>query len=141
MVKSLKVTQVIYLKCSKKHFPDQVHRYIIFGYNVPKLFIPLKIFNGIRNFSFMFRSSSLRNVQRSMSLFFFRLHAVRSWRRDGGGQPRRKKRSTGSGLVVGCAGTLPMRRPNVNVDSSTLFERPPVTPSDSLDEVAFKIPR
>ncbi|KAF6201683.1 hypothetical protein GE061_004077 [Apolygus lucorum] len=74
-----------------------------------------------------------------MSLFFFRLHAVRSWRRDG--QPRRKKRSGGSGLVVGCAGTLPMRRPNVNVDSSTLFERPPVTPSDSLDEVAFKIPR
>nr|XP_024217836.1 potassium channel subfamily T member 2 isoform X1 [Halyomorpha halys] len=70
-----------------------------------------------------------------MSLFFFRLHAVRARRRD----MKPKKRS--SGLMVGCAGTLPMRRPNINFNNSSLFERPPPSPSDSLDEVAFRIPR
>ncbi|CAH1394504.1 unnamed protein product [Nezara viridula] len=70
-----------------------------------------------------------------MSLFFFRLHAVRARRRE----MKPKKRS--SGLMVGCAGTLPMRRPNINFNNSSLFERPPPSPSDSLDEVAFRIPR
>ncbi|KAK9500992.1 hypothetical protein O3M35_002134 [Rhynocoris fuscipes] len=74
-----------------------------------------------------------------MSLFFFRLHTVRACRRAEG-RPRKKFR-TPTSLMVGCAGTLPMRRPNSNVNNSSMFERPPVTPSDSLDEVAFKIPR
>ncbi|XP_065161092.1 potassium channel subfamily T member 2 isoform X4 [Atheta coriaria] len=66
-----------------------------------------------------------------MSMYFFRLHNLRreeDKKRRARAQQKRKgfSRYANAGLTLA---------------PSRLFERPPLTPSDSLDEVAFQIPR
>lgn len=64
-----------------------------------------------------------------MSVFFFRLHNLR---REEEKKQRRKKQ--GSGQLT--------RDPSpLTLAPSRLFEKSPVTPSDSLDEIALQIPR
>ncbi|XP_046668901.1 uncharacterized protein LOC124359832 [Homalodisca vitripennis] len=63
-----------------------------------------------------------------MSVFFFRLHNLR---REEENKRRRNKSGTGCGML----------RSNLTLAPSRLFERTPLTPSDSLDEIALKIPR
>lgn len=80
-----------------------------------------------------------------MSLFFFRLHNLRREEEN----KRRKKANSGSSTSTG--GGMQQRRSislgrhryhgTVAVKSSRLFERTPLTPSDSLDEIALQIPR
>ncbi|KAJ3663714.1 hypothetical protein Zmor_007941 [Zophobas morio] len=67
-----------------------------------------------------------------MSMYFFRLHNLRRAEED-----KKKKQQRRKGRVVGCH-----RYANaLTLAPSRLFERPPLTPSDSLDEVALQIPR
>ncbi|XP_054274110.1 potassium channel subfamily T member 2-like isoform X3 [Macrosteles quadrilineatus] len=63
-----------------------------------------------------------------MSVFFFRLHNLR---REEENKRKRTKNGTGCGML----------RSNLTLAPSRLFERTPLTPSDSLDEIALKIPR
>lgn len=86
-----------------------------------------------------------------MSVFFFRLHNLRRQaeearkkrqRRGGGGS------NQGGGQRGGSCGDQPqptagsMQSCNkVHRGPSNLFERTPLQPSDSLDEIAFQIPR
>lgn len=65
---------------------------------------------------------------RRMSMYFFRLHNLRRQEED----KKRKQRRLRCNRYAHAALTLAPSR---------LFERPPLTPSDSLDEVAFQIPR
>lgn len=62
-----------------------------------------------------------------MSMYFFRLHNLQRAEED-----KRKKQRRNRCRYANAALTLAPSR---------LFERPPLTPSDSLDEVAFQIPR
>lgn len=89
-----------------------------------------------------------------MSVFFFRLHNLRR-EEESRKKRRRKAGSSGGssgGLCGGGGGTASsgtassggdqmLRRSNLTLTPSRLFEKTPLTPSDSLDEVAFKIPR
>jgi len=80
-----------------------------------------------------------------MSLFFFRLHNLRREEEN----KRRKKANSGSSTSTG--GGMQQRRSislgrhryhgSLAVKPSRLFERTPLTPSDSLDEIALQIPR
>ena len=80
-----------------------------------------------------------------MSLFFFRLHNLRREEEN----KRRKKANSGSSTSTG--GGMQQRRSislgrhryhsTLAVKPSRLFERTPLTPSDSLDEIALQIPR
>ena len=80
-----------------------------------------------------------------MSLFFFRLHNLRREEEN----KRRKKANSGSSTSTG--GGMQQRRSislgrhryhsTLTVKPSRLFERTPLTPSDSLDEIALQIPR
>lgn len=63
-----------------------------------------------------------------MSMYFFRLHNLRRQEED----KKRRQRRLRCNRYANAALTLAPSR---------LFERPPLTPSDSLDEVAFQIPR
>lgn len=74
------------------------------------------------------QSSENKCVFVRMSVFFFRLHNLR---REEENKRRRHKSGTGCGML----------RSNLTLAPSRLFERTPLTPSDSLDEIAFKIPR
>ena len=80
-----------------------------------------------------------------MSLFFFRLHNLRREEEN----KRRKKANSGSSTGTG-AGMQQRRSISLGrhryhstlaVKPSRLFERTPLTPSDSLDEIALQIPR
>lgn len=63
-----------------------------------------------------------------MSMFFFRLHNLR---RE---EEKKRRRKKGSGQLT--------RNPSpLTLVPSRLFEKSPVTPSDSLDEIALQIPR
>lgn len=65
-----------------------------------------------------------------MSLFFFRLHNLRREEE----KKRRHRQGGGSGQLT--------RDPSpLTLAPSRLFEKAPVTPSDSLDEIALQIPR
>ncbi len=64
-----------------------------------------------------------------MSMFFFRLHNLR---REEEKKRRRKKASSGQ---------LTRDPSPLTLAPSRLFEKSPVTPSDSLDEIALQIPR
>ncbi|RZC35398.1 hypothetical protein BDFB_010695 [Asbolus verrucosus] len=67
-----------------------------------------------------------------MSMYFFRLHNLRRAEED-----KKKKQQRRKGGKGGCH-----RYTNaLTLAPSRLFERPPLTPSDSLDEVALQIPR
>lgn len=80
-----------------------------------------------------------------MSLFFFRQHNLRREEEI----KRRKKANSGSSTSTG--GGMQQRRSislgrnryhsALAVKSSRLFEKTPLTPSDSLDEIALQIPR
>lgn len=79
-----------------------------------------------------------------MSMYFFRLHNLRRAEEDKrrkkqlqDQQKRRRRVSIYQRRYTGsqCSETGPSLVP------SRLFERPPLTPSDSLDEVALQIPR
>lgn len=80
-----------------------------------------------------------------MSLFFFRLHNLRREEEN----KRRKKANSGSSTSTG--GGMQQRRSislgrhryhgTLAAKPSRLFERTPLTPSDSLDEIALQIPR
>jgi hypothetical protein len=83
---------------------------------------------------------------RRMSLFFFRLHNLRREEEN----KRRKKANSGSSTSTG--GGMQQQRRSISlgrhryhsalaVKPSRLFERTPLTPSDSLDEIALQIPR
>lgn len=83
-----------------------------------------------------------------MSVFFFRLHNLR---RIAEAQKKREKCS-GAGQCGGQRGTNcgDQSQPtagsmqsckNIQRGPSKLFERAPLQPSDSLDEIAFQIPR
>nr|XP_018901015.1 PREDICTED: potassium channel subfamily T member 2 isoform X3 [Bemisia tabaci] len=61
-----------------------------------------------------------------MSMFFFRLHNLQR------AEQKRRQRKKGGRVV---------RRSPLTLAPSRLFEKPPLTPSDSLDEVALTIPR
>ncbi|XP_071053549.1 potassium channel subfamily T member 2 isoform X5 [Onthophagus taurus] len=68
-----------------------------------------------------------------MSIFFFRLHNLRRAEEDKKKKSAQQRRS----------GNRCFKHANaaLTLAPSRLFERPPLTPSDSLDEVAFQIPR
>lgn len=71
---------------------------------------------------------------RRMSMYFFRLHNLRRAEEDKKKKEHQRRRG---GRLVGCH-----RYTNaLTLAPSRLFERPPLTPSDSLDEVALQIPR
>jgi hypothetical protein len=80
-----------------------------------------------------------------MSVFFFRLHNLRREEEN----KKRKKANSGSSTSTG--GGMQQRRSislgrhryhgALTVKPSRLFERTPLTPSDSLDEIALQIPR
>lgn len=89
-----------------------------------------------------------------MSLFFFRLHnlqraqgerrAGRGARGRRSGRDRAQSRSGGSGLPRSPPTARPSHRGSSNsltTGPSRLFERAPLHPSDSLDEIASHIPR
>ncbi|CAH0545886.1 unnamed protein product [Brassicogethes aeneus] len=75
-----------------------------------------------------------------MSMYFFRLHNLRraeenkkkKQQQQHQQQQRRRRTSSYHHRYTNAALTLAPSR---------LFERPPLTPSDSLDEVALQIPR
>lgn len=70
---------------------------------------------------------------RRMSMYFFRLHNLRrAEERKKKKQQQQRRRKGGCNRYAHAALTLAPSR---------LFERPPLTPSDSLDEVALQIPR
>ncbi|KAK0181756.1 hypothetical protein PV327_004010 [Microctonus hyperodae] len=82
-----------------------------------------------------------------MSVFFFRLHNLRRQAEEA-----RKKRQRCGGSQGGQRGTNCGDQPQPTAGSmqccnkihrgpSKLFERAPLQPSDSLDEIAFQIPR
>lgn len=77
-------------------------------------------------------------------MYFFRLHNLRRAEEDKrrkkqyqDQQKRRHRSSIYQRRYTGsqCSGT------GLTLVPSRLFERPPLTPSDSLDEVALQIPR
>ncbi|KAJ9576317.1 hypothetical protein L9F63_006817 [Diploptera punctata] len=79
-----------------------------------------------------------------MSVFFFRLHNLR---RE---EENKKRKKTNSGSSSSTGGGMQQRRISVgrhryhstrHLGTSRLFERTPLTPSDSLDEIALQIPR
>lgn len=80
-----------------------------------------------------------------MSMYFFRLHNLRRAEED----KKRKKQIQDQQKRRRHRSSIYQRRYNNNQFSgsgltlvpSRLFERPPLTPSDSLDEVALQIPR
>lgn len=78
-----------------------------------------------------------------MSMYFFRLHNLRraqeedKRKRQQQQQQRQQRQRTRRGTIVH---RLPVDTP-LTLAPSRLFERPPLTPSDSLDEVALQIPR
>lgn len=68
-----------------------------------------------------------------MSMYFFRLHNLRrAAEEDKKKKQLLRRRRGGCHRYADAALTLAPSR---------LFERPPLTPSDSLDEVALQIPR
>ncbi|KAK3932199.1 Amino-acid acetyltransferase, mitochondrial [Frankliniella fusca] len=78
-----------------------------------------------------------------MSMFFFRLHNLR---REEDKKRRQRETQQRAGRApsrsLGTLGCPTMRFPNnLTLAPSRLFERTPLTPSDSLDEVALQIPR
>jgi hypothetical protein len=80
-----------------------------------------------------------------MSVFFFRLHNLRREEQS----KKRKKANSGSSTSTG--GGMQQRRSislgrhryhsALTGNPGRLFERTPLTPSDSLDEIALQIPR
>lgn len=65
-----------------------------------------------------------------MSMFFFRLHNIRREEE----KKRQKRKKNGSGQLT--------RDPSpLTLAPRGLFEKSPVSPSDSLDEIAQQIPR
>ena len=73
-----------------------------------------------------------------MSMFFFRLHNLRR-EEESKKQRQQQQRVSRQRRTLGCP---TMRFPNnLTLAPSRLFERTPLTPSDSLDEVALQIPR
>lgn len=74
-----------------------------------------------------------------MSMFFFRLHNLRREEENKKRRQRDSRQRRTIGRSIGCP---TMRFPNnLTLAPSRLFERTPLTPSDSLDEVALQIPR
>ncbi|XP_023290291.1 potassium channel subfamily T member 2 [Orussus abietinus] len=86
-----------------------------------------------------------------MSVFFFRLHNLRRQAEEA--RKKRGRRGTGQGpggqRGTNCAGdqsqptagSMRTTCHKVHRGPSKLFERTPLQPSDSLDEIAFRIPR
>lgn len=83
-----------------------------------------------------------------MSMYFFRLHNLRRQAEE----VRKKRQKRGRGSQGGQLGTNHAEQPQPTAESmqccnrvhrgpSRLFERAPLQPSDSLDEIAFQIPR
>lgn len=81
-----------------------------------------------------------------MSVFFFRLHNLR---RQAEEDRKKKQKRGGQGGQRGTncgdqpqptAGSMQYSN-RVHRGPSKLFERAPLQPSDSLDEIAFQIPR
>lgn len=70
------------------------------------------------------KKKNSKNSNFRMSMFFFRLHNLR---REEEIKKRRKR-----GM---------RHRHQLTLAPSRLFEKPPLTPSDSLDAVALQIPR
>ncbi|RZF48137.1 hypothetical protein LSTR_LSTR002203 [Laodelphax striatellus] len=98
-----------------------------------------------------------KRVGERMSVFFFRLHNLRRQEEE---SKKRRRRKGGLGCGGGGGGALgggggggggstttvsdchmPLgAHSNLTLASSRLFEKAPLTPSDSLDEIALKIP-
>ncbi|KAI4478346.1 hypothetical protein M0804_012000 [Polistes exclamans] len=83
-----------------------------------------------------------------MSMYFFRLHNLRRQAEEVRKKRLKRGRNNQSGqLGTNCGDQLQptaesMQCPNkVHRGPSKLFERAPLQPSDSLDEIAFQIPR
>jgi hypothetical protein len=82
-----------------------------------------------------------------MSVFFFRLHNLRRQadearkkrQRRGGVQGGQRSQNHGDQPQPIAGSMLSCNR--VHRGPSKLFERAPLQPSDSLDEIAFQIPR
>lgn len=79
-----------------------------------------------------------------MSVFFFRLHNLR---RQADARKKRQRRggipgtrNTSSDDVQPTAGSMQSCN-KIHLGPSKLFEKTPLQPSDSLDEIAFQIPR
>ncbi|XP_076263119.1 slowpoke 2 isoform X3 [Rhynchophorus ferrugineus] len=71
-----------------------------------------------------------------MSMYFFRLHNLRRAEEN-----KRKKRQQQQRKRRGALIQRYNNNPALTLAPSRLFEKPPLTPSDSLDEVALQIPR
>lgn len=92
--------------------------------------------------------ANTRVMSADMSMYFFRLHNLRRQAEEV--RKKRQKRGRGSqGSQLGTnhtdqsqptAGSMQCCN-RVHRGPSKLFERAPLQPSDSLDEIAFQIPR
>ncbi|CAL1684135.1 unnamed protein product [Lasius platythorax] len=92
--------------------------------------------------------ANTRVLNADMSMYFFRLHNLRRQAEEV--RKKRQKRGRGSqGCQLGTnhtdqsqptAGSMQCCN-RVHRGPSRLFERAPLQPSDSLDEIAFQIPR
>ncbi|KAH1010331.1 hypothetical protein HUJ05_004637 [Dendroctonus ponderosae] len=81
-----------------------------------------------------------------MSMYFFRLHNLRRAQEEDKRkkQQQQQQQQQQRQLQRSRRGTIVHRYPittPLTLAPSRLFERPPLTPSDSLDEVALQIPR
>ncbi|XP_030562157.1 uncharacterized protein LOC115763647 [Drosophila novamexicana] len=77
-----------------------------------------------------------------MSMFFFRLHnlqrAEENKRKKRAEQQRQQQRQRRGAKVFKCVSDS---TGHLTLAPSRLFERTPMSPSDSLDEIALQIPR
>lgn len=73
-----------------------------------------------------------------MSLFFFRLHNLQREEANKKKKKAERQRQRRGGRVFRCVGDS---TGHLTLAPSRLFERTPMCPSDSLDEIALQIPR
>ncbi|XP_050312479.1 nuclear transcription factor Y subunit gamma-like [Anthonomus grandis grandis] len=82
-----------------------------------------------------------------MSMYFFRLHNLRRAQEEEDKRKKKQQQQQQQQQRLQQRGSRPVGPPRYHVQTpltlapSRLFERPPLTPSDSLDEVALQIPR
>lgn len=78
------------------------------------------------------------NIVNRMSMFFFRLHNLQREQENKRKKSAERQRQRRGGRVFRCVSDS---TGHLTLAPSRLFERTPMSPSDSLDEIALQIPR
>lgn len=84
-------------------------------------------------------SSLADNFECRMSMFFFRLHNLRREQENKRKKCEQQRQRQRRGAKVFRSNSDTMG--NLTLAPSRLFEKTPMNPSDSLDEIALQIPR